>query len=73
MAVYHGGWTKFNRHLVLQYDNFVSVYKIVTASRNYHGFRSVHIYSFLLSVSNKTYYTCHEGVRLMSLVWISFL
>lgn len=26
MAVYHGGWSKFSRHLVSQHDNFVSVY-----------------------------------------------
>jgi len=39
----------------------VSVHKIVTASRNYHVFKTVHIYSFLLSESNKTYYACRSS------------
>lgn len=39
----------------------VSVYKIVTASRKYHVFKTVNIYSFLLSESNKTYSTCHSS------------
>lgn len=37
-AIYHGGWTKFSRHLVSQGGNFVSVYITVTAYRNSHVF-----------------------------------